>query len=197
MRRDLLEIHRAAFRAAEIVQRLRDYGAIERTPEGRVDLARFAFEASELLAAIVGREIDIICDYSGNPIFVDLTRPELHRLFVSLVVNAAEAIGGSGGSISITIGWLEADAALLAETHGWPDPKPGTHAFLRVADQGPGLGAVRRERIFDPFYTTKYAGRGLGLAGVLGILQRRKAVVHVDDNRPVGAVFTLLFPRSA
>jgi signal transduction histidine kinase len=55
---------------------------------------------------------------------------------------------------------------------------------------------VRRERIFDPFYTTKFAGRGLGLAGVVGILQRHKAVVHVADDPAAGAVFTILFPRS-
>ena len=169
---------------------------IERSSEGRVDLARFVFEASELLAAIVSREIDIVCEVTGEAIVVDLTRPELHRLLVSLVVNAAEAIGGRGGSISITIGLLVADAALLAATDGWPDPKPGTYAFLRIADHGPGLGAVRRERIFDPFYTTKFAGRGLGLAGVAGILQRHQAVVHVADNQPAGAVFTLLFPRA-
>ncbi len=196
VRWDLLEIHRAAFRAAEMVQRLRDYGAIERSSEGRVDLARFVFEASELLAAIVSREIDIVCEVTGEAIVVDLTRPELHRLLVSLVVNAAEAIGGHGGSIAITIGLLEADAALLAATDGWPDAKPGTYAFLRVADRGPGFGAVRRERIFDPFYTTKFAGRGLGLAGVAGILQRHQAVVHVADNHPAGAVFTLLFHRA-
>jgi signal transduction histidine kinase len=111
-------------------------------------------------------------------------------------VNAAEAIGARRGAIRISTGVLEADERLLARTHGWPDPEPGTYAFLRVADDGGGLDAAQRERIFDPFYTTKFAGRGLGLASVLGILRRHRAVVHVGENRPVGTVFTALFPRS-
>ena len=197
VRRALLEIHRAAFRGAEMVQRLRDYAAIERSASGVVDLASFVLEASELLAAIVSPEIDVVCEATGGPIIVDATRPELHRILVSLVVNAAEAIGGRPGSISISIGILEADEDLLAETDGWPDPRPGTHAFLRVADSGAGLGAVRRERIFDPFYTRKLAGRGLGLSGVAGVLYRRRAVVRIDENRPTGTIFTILFPRTA
>jgi signal transduction histidine kinase len=196
VRRDLFEIHRAAFRAAEMVQRLRDYGAIERSADGKVDLARFALEASDLLAAIVSQEIDVVCEVGGEPIVVDITRPELHRLLMSLVVNAGEAIGASEGSISISVGVREAHDALLAESAGWPHPKAGSHAFLRVADTGPGLGAAERARIFDPFYTTRFAGRGLGLASVAGILQRRRAVVLVEANRPTGTVFTILFPRA-
>jgi len=197
VRTALLEIHRAAFRGAEMVQRLRDYAALERSASGQVDLASFVREASELMAAIVSPEIDVVCEARGGPIIVDVTRPELHRVLVSLVVNAAEAIAGRTGSISISIGTLEADEELLAETDGWPDPKPGTHAFLRVSDSGPGLGAVRRERIFDPFYTRKFAGRGLGLSGVAGVLYRRRAVVRVDENQPTGAIFTILFPRAS
>jgi signal transduction histidine kinase len=195
LRTALLEIHRAAFRAAEMVQRLRDYAEIERGAGGELDLARYALEASDFLATIVSAEIDVACEAPGEPLTVEVERPELHRLLVSLVVNAAEAIGDRRGSISISTGALDAGAELLAQTRGWPDPKPGRYAFLRVADSGRGLGAARLERIFDPFYTTKFAGRGLGLASVLGILHRHRAVVHVDANRPTGTVFTILFPR--
>jgi len=195
LRTDLLEIHRAAFQAGEMVQRLRDYAALEQATSGEVDLARFALEASDFLSTIVPFEIDVACDASIGPLFVEVERPELHRLLVSLVVNAADAIGNRRGSISISTGVLEADEELLAGTHGWPDPRPGTYAFLRVADSGRGLRAVRRERIFDPFYTTKLAGRGLGLSSVLGILRRHRAVVRMDANQPSGTVFTVLFPR--
>ena len=195
LRADLLEIHRAAFRAGEIVQRLRDYASLERASSGEVDLASFTLEASDFLATLVAPEIDLACDASGEALFVGVERPELHRLLVNLVVNAAEAIGSRRGSIAISTGAVEADAELLAPCHGCPDPQPGSYAFLRVADSGRGLRAVSRERIFDPFYTTKLAGRGLGLSSVLGILRRHRAVIRMDENPPAGTVFTVLFPR--
>lgn len=197
VRMALLEIHRAAFRAAEMVQRLRDYAAIERSAVGQVDLAAFTLEASDFLSTMVTPEIDVVCEATAGPLIVDVTRPELHRVLMSLVVNAAEAIGDEKGSIAISTGSIDADPALLAETHGWPDPKPGIHAFLRVADNGRGVEAVERERIFEPFYTRKQAGRGLGLTGVAGVLHRHQAVVRIDVNQPAGAVFTVLFPRAA
>jgi len=194
LRAALLEIHRAAFRAAEMVRRLRDYAARERTASDEVDLRRFVLEASDFLASMVSPEIDVDCEGAGEALHVEVERPELHRLLVNLVVNSAEALGERGGSIQLSTGKLRADAALLARTHGWPKPKPGTYAFLRVADTGRGLGAARRERLFDPFYTTKFAGRGLGLSSVLGILHRHRAVVLIDENRPSGTVVTILFP---
>jgi signal transduction histidine kinase len=71
------------------------------------------------------------------------------------------------------------------------------HAFLRVADSGRGVDAAHKDRIFDPFYTTRFAGRGLGLAGVVGILQRHRAVVRVDARKPSGSEFSILFPQPA
>ena len=197
VRTALLEIHRAASRQAEMIQRLRDYAAIERSAGGEVDLAAFVLEASDFLTTIVPPRVEISWEaVGGGPLIVGVTRPELHRLLVSLIVNAAEAIGGRPGFIAISTGTLEADAALLAETHGWPDPKPGTYVYLRVADTGRGLGAAGcEERIFDPFFTTKLAGRGLGLTGVAGVLRRRRAVIYVAGNHPAGTVFTILFPR--
>ena len=194
LRAALLEIHRAAFRTAEMAQRLRDYSALERTAGEEVDLARFALEAQDFLASIVSAEIDVVCEGTGAPLRVEIERPELHRILVSLVVNAAEAIGDRRGSISIATGRIDADAGLLSNAEGSPEAKPGPYAFLRVSDTGRGLDAVRRERLFDPFYTTKLAGRGLGLASVLGIVRQREGVVRVELNRPSGTTFTLLFP---
>ncbi len=194
LRTALLEIHRAASRAAEMVPHLRDYAALEAEP-GQVDLGSFVLEASAFLETIVPRGVEIAYDVSGHRAVVEIGRFELHRVLMSLVVNAAEAIGGQPGSISISTGSLKADEGVLLETYGWWDPQPGTYVFLRVADTGRGLEAARTERLFDPFYTTKFGGRGLGLAGILGILQQHRAVVRVDARQPAGTVFTILFPR--
>jgi signal transduction histidine kinase len=196
LRASLLEVRRAASRGAEMVAHLRDYAALE--PDGGdVDLSRFVLEASTFLDVALPRGVDVSYDISGGPLVVEIGKLELHRVLMSLVINAAEAIGGGPGSIAISTGTLEADEALLVETHGWWDPQPGMHAFLRVADSGRGVDAAHKDRIFDPFYTTRFAGRGLGLAGVVGILQRHRAVVRVDARKPSGSEFSILFPQPA
>jgi signal transduction histidine kinase len=194
LRRCLLEIHRAAFQIAEMAQRLRDYALLERAAGEQVELARFVVEAQDLLAAIVSTEVDVACEGTGGPLHVEIARPELHRLLLDLVVNAAEAIGDARGAISISTGAVQADATLLADSAGAAEARPGRYAVLRVADTGRGLEPARRERLFDPFYTTKRAGRGLGLASVLGIVRRRGGVVRIEANRPSGSVFSVLLP---
>jgi signal transduction histidine kinase len=190
----LTEIHRAAFRAAEMVAQLRDYASLEPGKPIQLDLSRFVLEASQFLDSIVTPDVELAYDVSGDVHLVRIGRLELHRVLLSLVLNAAEAIGKQPGSISISTGTLEADESFLAESHGWPHPQPGAYAFLRVTDGGRGIDAARKDRIFDPFYSTKFAGRGLGLASVLGILRNHRAVVRVDSRRPTGTVFTILFP---
>jgi signal transduction histidine kinase len=195
LRTALLEIHQAAFRAAQMVTHLRDYAGADAGDSGHVELSGFVLEAATFLDALVPRGMRVGYDVSGEPLVVEIAPIELHRLLMGLVMNAAEAMAKQPGSVLISTGLVEADEPLLVETYGWWDPKPGTYAFLRVADTGCGIEEARKPRIFDPFHTTKAAGRGLGLAGILGVLQRHRAVVRIDSRRPSGTIFTVLFPR--
>ena len=195
LRRAIVEARRAAFRAADMVTQLRDYAALEPAGSGELDLSRFVLDASQFLDSIVNPSVELVYDVAGDVLLVNIERLELHRVLMSLVLNASEAIGKQPGLISISTGAVDADERLLAETHGWPDPRSGRYAFLRVADSGPGIEAARQDRIFDPFFSTRFAGRGLGLASVLGILQKHRAVIRVDSHQPEGTVFTVLFPQ--
>jgi len=195
LRTALLEIRQAAFRAAQMVTHLRDYSGADAGDSEHVELSGFVLEAATFLDAVVPRGMRVAYDVSGEPLVIEVAPLELHRLLMGLVMNAAESMAKQPGSISISTGLVEADESLLVETYGWWDPKPGTYAFLRVADTGCGIEEARKPRIFDPFYTTKFAGRGLGLAGMLGVLQQHRAVVRIDSRRPSGTTFTIMFPR--
>jgi signal transduction histidine kinase len=117
-------------------------------------------------------------------------------LLVNLVVNAAEAIREPEGFVWIETGVREVDQALLAETQGASQLRPGRFVFLRVGDSGPGLPATARKHLFDPFFTTKHAGRGLGLSAALGIARRHGGAIHLGERREEkGAEVEVLFRR--
>lgn len=74
---------------------------------------------------------------------------------------------------------------------------PGRYVTLEVQDNGSGMDDETMARIFDPFYSTKFTGRGLGLAAVQGIVRGHKAGLHVASEVGKGTTFTLFFPTAA
>ena len=91
---------------------------------------------------------------------------------------------------------MDADAAYLASTHLSPDLPEGRYVFLEVADNGRGMSPDTLARIFDPFFSTKFTGRGLGLAAVLGIVRAHNGALKVESHEGVGTTFRLLLPAS-
>jgi CheY-like chemotaxis protein len=75
--------------------------------------------------------------------------------------------------------------------------RPGQYVFLEVHDTGSGMSEETLAKIFDPFYTTKFAGRGLGLSAVLGIVRAHKGALKVYSKPGSGTTFKVLFPASA
>lgn len=71
----------------------------------------------------------------------------------------------------------------------------GDYVYVEVCDDGPGIADEVLPRIFDPFFSTRFAGRGLGLAAVLGIVRSHEGAVHVSTSAKHGTTMRLLFPR--
>jgi signal transduction histidine kinase len=111
---------------------------------------------------------------------VDCDPEQLKEVLVNLIVNACEAMG-DGGRILIT------------EEEGTTDPM-GRVVVIRVSDSGPGIPEVIREKIFEPFYTTKQEGTGLGLSIAAHIIQEHKGCLSVKCRARKGAVFTITLP---
>ncbi len=84
----------------------------------------------------------------------------------------------------------------IAETSGSSEAAPGPYVYVEVSDTGEGFGPDTRARVFDPFYTTKASGRGLGLAVVLGIVRAHGGMIRVESEPGRGTRFQVLLPRS-
>jgi signal transduction histidine kinase len=111
-----------------------------------------------------------------------------------LVENAAEAVGDGPGEIAIQVDRQTLSREDLGADYGIDPPEPGMFVCLSVTDDGSGMEAETRRRLFEPYFTTKFTGRGLGLAAVLGIVRSHGGAVRVSSRPGAGAAVTLCFP---
>jgi CheY-like chemotaxis protein len=115
---------------------------------------------------------------------------------MNLIVNASEAVGERSGVISVTVGLGHCQPDYLEGCLGADRLAPGDYVFLEVADTGHGMDKATMDRVFDPFFSTKFTGRGLGLAAVLGIMRGHQGAIRVHSEPNRGTTFRLLFPVS-
>ena len=153
---------------------------------------------SQALSPLVAQ----ILDRMGLPLMRDLGEPLprvlvdpvlMGRVVESLVTNASEASGGSG-AIRVRTGQRTVTARDLG-TGLWAEAiEPGNYVVLEVADQGHGIEAAALSKIFDPFFSTRDVGRGLGLAVALGIVRGHRGGIQVESIPGVGSVFRVHLP---
>jgi CheY-like chemotaxis protein len=114
------------------------------------------------------------------------------------VINGAEAIGADkNGTVLVTTNVQHVDEHYLLSTIGdSAEITPGTYISLEVHDTGCGMDEATLNRIFDPFFSTKFTGRGLGLAAVQGIVRGHKGTMKVYSRAGEGTTFKVLFPAT-
>jgi signal transduction histidine kinase/ActR/RegA family two-component response regulator len=167
-----------------------------RQPDPRpVDLNGSMKGMESILKRIIGERIDIRVDASPGTVAVMSDRANLEQVILNLVTNARDAMP-EGGTINIRTG----KRFIIGEAQrpGLPPDRSGEYGFLSVADTGPGIPEELREKIFEPFYTTKEEGRGtgLGLAVVYGIVCQHHGGISVDSHPGGGALFTIFLPMA-
>jgi len=119
----------------------------------------------------------------------------MQQLVMNLVTNASEAIGDEvSGLITVRTGVQLVDEATQVGLLAALPLSTGEYVTLEVSDTGCGMAPEVRERIFDPFYTTKFTGRGLGLSAMLGILRSHHGSLKVYSEQNRGSVFKLFLP---
>jgi CheY-like chemotaxis protein len=123
---------------------------------------------------------------------------QVQQVLTNLITNAWEASGGRCGAIRLSVKTVS--AADIPATRRFPidyQSQAQAYACLEVADAGCGIAAKDFDKLFDPFFSTKFTGRGLGLPVVLGIARSHDGVVTVESEPGRGSVFRVFFPVSA
>ncbi len=187
-------IIRSGEQAAHLTRQMLAYAGKGQFVLEEVDLTAMVRETTVLLQSSVSKKIAWHFDLSSAIPAVEADPSQMQQVFMNLALNAAEAIGDEAGVVSVATGEQEVSAAELGdELQGWPI-QPGHHVFLEVRDTGCGMSAEAMSRIYDPFFTTKFQGRGLGLAAVAGIVRSHKGAIRLVTASGSGSSFRVLFP---
>jgi len=121
---------------------------------------------------------------------------QLRDLLCNLLVNAREAIS-AGGTITVSVDGMECSEEDLAGNRSGQALRPGQYVCLSVSDTGCGMSEETLDKLFDPFYSTKFVGRGLGLSAVLGMVRAHGAGIFVESEEGRGSTIRVLFPADA
>jgi len=185
-----------ARRAAELTQQMLAYSGKGTLVLQTVDLAATIREMANLLEASIPKKCRLQFEFASGlpPAVVDLA--QMRQVLINLVVNAAEAIGDRTGTITIRTGRMNCAAESLAEIGHGQTPEPGDYVFIDVLDEGGGMDANTQAHLFEPFFSTKFTGRGLGLAAVLGIVQSLHGAIRVESQPGHGSRFSVLLPAA-
>jgi PAS domain S-box-containing protein len=175
---DLHVLHRNAMRVASIAQRFLSFARQSPAERSPVDLNRVVAQTVELVERQIGDRVRIVSalEAASPPILGHANA--LQQVLLNLIMNARDAMAGKG-EIHIATGMS-------------PD-RPG-RILLKVADTGAGIPPEAISRIFDPFYTTKASGTGLGLSVSYGIIRDHQGTVEVQSSVGKGTTFVLTFP---
>lgn len=190
----LKKADKAAKSAAELSTMMLTYVGYGKGAVKPVNITKIIDDMSELLWASTPRNIEGESILARDIPLVHGFPDQIEQLVMNLVTNATEAIGDENGSVFIETGVMECDRACLSRSYINDDLPEGAYVFLEIRDDGCGMDAEVMTRIFDPYFSTKFIGRGLGLAAVLGIVRRHKGAVVVDSEPGRGAAVRVLFP---
>jgi CheY-like chemotaxis protein len=192
------DIVRASRRAADLCRQMLAYSGKGRFIVQPVSLNEIVQEMANLLTVSVSKKAALRYELAPNLPAVKADATQLRQVVMNLVTNASEALDNESGVIALSSGVIDCDEAYLARlTGGGQHLPPGRYVYLEVNDTGQGMDPATLARIFDPFFSTKFTGRGLGLAAVLGIVRGHSGAIRVTSEPGKGTIFRVLLPVAA
>lgn len=194
--RYLDQIESAARRAGKMCRQLLASAGRATIQLEAVDLNTSVTDTLQLINPSIPPAVDVQLELQPHLARIEADATQVRQIVMNLVLNAAEAIGAGKGRITIRTSALT------------PDPRPGedvilavnepkvNHACLTVSDTGSGMSPEVKRRIFEPFFSTKFTGRGLGLAASIGLVRSFGGGLFLSTVEGKGTTFRLFFPLS-
>lgn len=185
-------VKESSARAAALTRQLLAFSRKQELKMEPTDLNALIGGVSKMLGRLIGEDINFVMQLGGHVGRIMADSGQIEQVLMNLCVNARDAMPAGGNLV------IETDRLVLEENApaGPKGLRPGVYAVLTVSDSGAGMDEKVRERIFEPFYTTKETGKGtgLGLATVYGIVQQHNGTIEVASEPGKGTTFTICLP---
>lgn len=192
----LNKVIKATEKAADLTRQMLDFaggGQFELRP---IELNQLLRDSASLLDVVLPGSVELTLDLASELPSIMGDGNQIQQILMNLTLNGADAIGSKSGDLAIVTGLLPGNGRRVYK--GWyralDARSTRAHVFLEIRDNGSGMDRARAAKIFDPFYTTKGKGRGLGLAAVLGIVRGHGGGLWVKSRPGRGTAFRVLFP---
>jgi len=196
------EVVRATLRAADLTRQMLAYSGKGAFVVRHLDLSAEVREMATLLRTAISKQATLVWELATELPAVNADATQIRQIAMNLITNASDALGDTNGTITLRTGVLRPEEIQEAQSgspvlNGNPKPSAELYVYLEVTDSGGGMTPDTLQRIFDPFFSTKYAGRGLGLAAVMGIVQSHRGLIRIRTEPGQGTSFRVLFPAVA
>ena len=190
---DVAKIMDVSRRASSLTRQLLSFARRQSTSTRVIDVRAYIEEAQPLLRRVIGDQVRLDLHFDPSTPNVKFDPTQLEQVLVNLAANARDAMPG-GGTLSIS-----STKRVIADNETMIDGRmPGEYMVLIVSDTGIGMSADVRQRIFEPFFSTKHAqgGTGLGLAVAYGAVRQHGGTIEVDSTVHHGATFRIFVPAT-
>lgn len=194
----LEDLMAASERAAALTRQMLAYAGKEQLSKHPINLSKLVRELAALLRASLPKHVHLVLDLPDEVPWIEGDSTQLQQVIMNLVINGAEAIPeGTPGTVTAVIACRKPTASEQAAAIVPFDCADQNCVVLGISDTGTGIPPGIRSHIFDPFYTTKFTGRGLGLSAVLGIVRAHGGGIALRTAEGKGTTFTVLLPVAA
>ncbi len=191
----LSEISTASRRAADLCRQMLTYAGKGEFSRQKLNMEAVIREMRGILEVTLGKKVQLECDFEPDIPAVQGDMAQMRQVVLNLVGNAADAcLEEGGGHVHLKLFKRFCSRSFLDGCLSGKNAREGDYICLEVADTGCGLDVEQQARVFDPFYTTKFVGRGLGLSAVLGIARGHGGVVCLKSQPGTGSTFSVFLP---